>query len=58
MLVGCGGPEDEGEQGGTEPAQKPAKETASEDYPVMRVSGTSGITYSNPKGPPKISGVR
>src|SRR5215207_6721146 len=44
MLVGYGGPEDEGEQGGTAPAQEPAKETASEDYAVVRVSGTSSIT--------------
>ena len=46
MLTRCGSPEDEDEQGEAEPT----KETASEDYAVVRVSGTSGITYSGTYG--------
>ena len=46
MLTSCGSPEEEDEQGEAEPT----KETASEDYAVVWVSGTSGITYSGTYG--------
>ena len=50
ILTGCGGPEDESEQEGTEPAREPARETTSEDYAVIRVSGTPDTTYSGTYG--------
>ena len=53
-LAGCGGSEDEGEQGANEPVQEPVEETTveatAEDGVVVRVSGTPGTTYSGTYG--------
>ena len=53
-LAGCGGSDDEGEQG-AEPAQEPTEETAAptttgENAVVVRVSGTPNTAYSGTYG--------
>lgn len=61
-LAGCGGSEDEGEQGANEPVQEPVGDTTfedatrAEDGVVVRVSGTPGTTYSGTYG--TATGVR
>lgn len=54
-LAGCGGSDDEGEQGANEPPQEPVEETTeveatAEDGVVVRVSGTPGTAYSGTYG--------
>ena len=53
-LAGCGGSDNEGEQGANEPTREPVEETTvettSEDGVVVRVSGTPGTVYSGTYG--------
>ncbi len=53
-LAGCGGSDNEGEQGANEPAREPVEETTTEAVAesgvVVRVSGTPGTAYSGTYG--------